>query len=364
MPDQEPPEENVNLLTRARDRLIERHQCTEEEADAMLRNTLQILLEEPNPPPEPPQEPPEPPATPPLDVPRPPNKKKATYMDFDQNATIASRIPHYPSEYAVGKIEDYEYVELWYFTTEGCNEASKATPTTADEAFNLLNTKSGLALQPIKATKASPNAIMDEQLSWEQITTARHMMIATANRVGWAQKLTLALAQLYIGLEGLKAEGKSTRALILYHAVARKLWHDALQGRGDSFNISLINLKLLDLLENQVRDSDNDDMRRIAMDAQRQMLDLQRQASNSASLPEQTNLKTNILRFGTTPPSHIIHLRFISLRYAYLPLPPLAVDPPTPRDSPRSFRTRHGHHPSGSDAISQGGDRGAVRSAG
>ena len=85
MPDQEPPEENVNLLTRARDRLIERHQCTEEEADAMLRNTLQILLEEPNPPPEPPQEPPKPPATPPLDVPRPPNKKKATYVDFDQN---------------------------------------------------------------------------------------------------------------------------------------------------------------------------------------------------------------------------------------------------------------------------------------
>ena len=60
MPDQEPPEENINLLTRARDRLIERHQCTKEEADAMLRNTLQILLEDPNPPPKPPQEPPNP----------------------------------------------------------------------------------------------------------------------------------------------------------------------------------------------------------------------------------------------------------------------------------------------------------------
>ena len=152
-------------------------------------------------------------------MPRPPNKKKATYVDFDQNATIVSWIPHYPSEYVVRKIEDFEYVELWYFT-EGCNEASKATPTAADKAFNLLNTKSGLALQPIKATKASLNAIMDEQLSLEQITTARHTMITTANQVGWVQKLTLALAQLYIGLEGLKAEGKSTRALILYHAVA------------------------------------------------------------------------------------------------------------------------------------------------
>lgn len=288
MPDQEPPEENADILTRTRTRLIQRHQCSEEEADAMLRATLQNLLEEPNPPPEPPQEPPAPPATPPLEDPRLQNKKKATYVDFDENATIASRIPHYPNEFAVRRIKAIEYVDLWYFTTEGCKEASKATPTVADEAFSLLSTSSGLALQPINATKASPNAIVDEHLSWEQIMTARHTLIATANRVGWDQKLTLALAELYIGLEGLKAEGKSARALILYHAVARKLWHEALRGREDPFNISRINTKLLDLLENQVRDSDNDDMRRIAMEAQRQMLDLQRQASNFVSLNERS----------------------------------------------------------------------------
>lgn len=193
-------------------------------------------------------------------------------------------------------------MELWYFTSEGCKEASKASPTVADDAFNILSTKSGLALQSVKATKASPNAIVDEHLSWEQIMTARHTMIATANRVGWDQKLTIALAELYIGLEGLKAEGKNARALVLYHAVARKLWHEALRGRGDPFNISLINNALLDLLENQVRDSDHEDMRKIAMEAQKQMIELQRQASKNFPpfFP-----KTNITLTSFSPPSHV-----------------------------------------------------------
>lgn len=91
----------------------------------------------------------------------------------------------------------------------GLQGSQQNDPTITDEAFSLLSTKSGLALQPIKATKASLNAVVDEYLTWEQITTARHTLIATANRIGWAHKLTRALAELYIDLESLKAEGKN-----------------------------------------------------------------------------------------------------------------------------------------------------------
>ena len=65
-----------------------------------------------------------------------------------------------------------EYVELWYFSSEGCKEASKAALTAADDTFGILNMDSGLALQSIKATKASRNAVVDEHLTWEQIMTA------------------------------------------------------------------------------------------------------------------------------------------------------------------------------------------------
>jgi hypothetical protein len=120
MPDQDPPE--INILVRIRERLMTQHQYSEEQAEARLMATLQTLLEEPDPQPGP-LPPPRAPPTPPLgDVQRPP-KKKATYVDFDQDATIVSQIPHYPSEYTVEKIQYIEYVELWYFTTEGCKEA-------------------------------------------------------------------------------------------------------------------------------------------------------------------------------------------------------------------------------------------------
>ena len=54
-----------------------------------------------------------------------------------------------------------------------------------------------------------------------------------------------------------------------------------LRGRGTPFNINCINNNLLILLENQVRDNDHEDMRRITMDTQKQMDELQRLVSVS-----------------------------------------------------------------------------------
>ena len=104
----------------------------------------------------PPLPPPGPPSAQNLsEEPQPTPKKKTIFRDFDLNSTVADRVPHTPSQYAVTRIESMEYVELWYFTTEGCREVSKATPTAADDTFSILNTDTGLALQSIKATKAS-----------------------------------------------------------------------------------------------------------------------------------------------------------------------------------------------------------------
>ena len=186
MAEPNPLGQEAETLTLARQRIRARFQCTEEEAAERLRRSIQDLFNEPDIPDQPPgpqQDPlPEPPGPPqpPLNHPDPqieddagtPPKKRPTFVDFDLNAPIASRVPHSPSEYAIGKVENIEYVELWYFTTEGCKEAGKATPSVADETFGLLKTNSGIALQPLKATKASKNAVVDEYLSWEQIMTA------------------------------------------------------------------------------------------------------------------------------------------------------------------------------------------------
>ena len=255
-----------------RQSIMDCFQCSEEEAANRLQATIQNLVGAPNPPPDPPATPPRletPPPPPHDDESQPVPKKKVAYIDFDLDTIVTDRVPHSPYQYAVGRIENMEYVELWYFTAEGCKEASKATPTTADDTFGLLNTDTGLTLQSIKATKASPNAIADESLSWNQIMTARHTMIKTANHAGWPSKHTLALATFYITLESMQAEGCNPRALILYHAVIQRLWHDAMKGKGQPFNPGIFNEKLYTKLENKVRDHDQEETQRKASNTHR-----------------------------------------------------------------------------------------------
>ena len=258
---------------------MERFHCSPEEATARLQHSIQALLQ-PIVPQEPPPAPPPPPSPPPPlipdDDPVIPADKGPTFVDFDLDSSVPDRIPLSPSEYAVGKVKDIEYVELWYFTTEGRNDAGKVTTSVANNTYGFTSTSgSGLALQPIKASKASRNALIDESLSWDQIMTARHSFIATANDVGWNHKLIRVLSQFYMKLESSKSAGDDTRALILYHASTRRQWHDALKGRGKSFNISTFNKELYQKFEKQVLVQDVEETKR-------QNVDLQRQARTSS----------------------------------------------------------------------------------
>ena len=289
MEKQESPQDDARVLNLARQRIMDYIQCSEKEATERLMGSIQAVLDcldNPKPPQSPHPEPLVPPQKPlaqvfPLqgDAPGPPVKKKPYYVDFELGTRVASHIPHTLSEYAVGKIEAIEYVELWYFTSEGCREAGELpTPSVTINFLDVLDTKAPLAFRPIKTTKASPNAISDERLAWEQIMTGKLITIFTANRVGWDDKLTLALAQFYINLERLKAQGYKPKALILYQTVVRRLWHEALRGRGTPLNISIFNEELFANLENQIRDSEREELVREAAE-------LERQASNTIPLP-------------------------------------------------------------------------------
>lgn len=266
-------------LEQMRQSVMERFQCTGDEATARIQATwntvFQNLLEAPLPPPPPPL--PSPPSSPEPD-PQPLPKEKTTFPDFDEDIMVDDRIPHLPLRFAINKIKTMDYVDLWYFTTEGCREASQALPTTP-ETFGLLDTKSGIMFQPIDAAKPSKQAIIDEQLSWEQLMTARHTFINMANQAGWPSKHTDAFAEFYIKLESLKADGGNPRALVLYHAVVRRKWHDVLKGGGKKFNLSLINDKLLTRLKNQIRDHDHEVLQRQAS------FPLARPLTNTANSP-------------------------------------------------------------------------------
>ena len=246
-----------------RQSVMARFNCSEEDAITRLQD-LWNNADVPRPPTPPlPQLPPplplqEPAPPPDIEAP-PPGRKKVTFTDFELDTTIPESLAYFPAQFAMDKIKSMEYTELWYFTTEGIMDASKITPTAADDTFGLLPTHGGLALQQIKASRASRNVIGDEALTWDQITTARHHFITAA--AGWPDKHRMAMAEFFMNLESLKASGSCPRTLIAYQATARRRWHATLKGIGQPFNISNISKPLLLTLQNQIRDHDHQELK-------------------------------------------------------------------------------------------------------
>jgi len=210
----------------------------------------------------------------------PPPRKRALSIDFDLDTLIPEGLPHFPAPFAMDKIKALEYVELWYFTKEGIMDAGKLTPTAVDDTYGLQRTETGLTLQQVKATRASRNVIPDEALSWEQITIARHNMLKAA--ASWPDEHRQVLANFFMNLESLSAEGSHPRALILYQATARRRWHGTLKGLGDRFNLANISKPLLLSLENKIRDADQES-------TQNQLVAFMRKVSGESQFGEREN---------------------------------------------------------------------------
>jgi len=51
--------------------------------------------------------------------------------------SVGNYIAPRPAQYALRRIEDFEYIELWYLTTEGCSDATQHQLTQHDDAFGL-----------------------------------------------------------------------------------------------------------------------------------------------------------------------------------------------------------------------------------
>jgi hypothetical protein len=62
-----------------------------------------------------------------------------SFKDYDLDTTISDRTPHVPLKWAVDKVKAKEYVQLWYFTTEGIMDAKKTPLMIADDTLSPQN---------------------------------------------------------------------------------------------------------------------------------------------------------------------------------------------------------------------------------
>ena len=86
-------------------------------------------------------------------------RRKPKMKDFDETATIGDYVSPRPAQYALRWVEDFEYVELWYFTMEGCLDAMQHQLTQHDEAFGLTKVDNMVTLKSFSSLKASRNVV-------------------------------------------------------------------------------------------------------------------------------------------------------------------------------------------------------------
>ena len=158
-------------------------------------------------------------------------KKKPKMKDFDDTLSVGNYIAPRPSQYALRRIEDFEYVELWYFTPKGCSDATQLQTTQHDDAFGLTKVDEFVTLKSISSVKASKNVVTDVDLTFRQISMAKNALIPLMTKYQWTEKAINAFAQLFTQLElhPYRQREFGERALIIYQARVRREWHDQLK---------------------------------------------------------------------------------------------------------------------------------------
>ena len=67
------------------------------------------------------------------------DKETLKLNDFNEDKPMPSILLPCPSQYALQKLKQGDYVELWYFSSEGYRKAKKEAHSTTDDAFGISN---------------------------------------------------------------------------------------------------------------------------------------------------------------------------------------------------------------------------------
>ena len=156
-------------------------------------------------------------------------KKKPKMNNFDDAAIVDDYIPPRPSQYALDRLEVFDFVELWYFTLEGYADAVSQPLSWNEDAFG-----------------PSKNVIPDSKLSFRQLSMAKHALIRLMRRYQWSEEVVNTFVQFFTQIEihPYWQRDYGEQALLMYQARARREWHDQMK-LGNSFDIGHINESLL-----------------------------------------------------------------------------------------------------------------------
>jgi hypothetical protein len=176
-------------------------------------------------------------------------KNKAKYLPIPDR-DVPTIAPVIASNYAIRKMEKGLYVELWYYTNEGLDDALHNSNTVDDEAMVMLRQPNGsTSWVPAASAKTASGVSDDKDIRWEDFCQAAPRMIVVMEEADWPQDRITMLAKFWGNLQ--VHELRSSRdpldqkALLVYQAEQRRLWHLAIASPRGAYNLSRINEEIM-----------------------------------------------------------------------------------------------------------------------
>ena len=174
-------------------------------------------------------------------------KNKAKYAEIP-NLMVPSDGIIFPSPYALKKLKKGDFVELYYFTNRGLEEAEK-TGLESDERLVLIPDGDAHSFAPASSTRSSKDSISkDEDLSWEEFLEAAPRMINFMRISEWPESHVNMFVEFWSNLQTHEWRFSSNefakRSLLVYQGQQRKRWHLTI-GTGRGWSLSQINQDLL-----------------------------------------------------------------------------------------------------------------------
>ncbi|OAX31370.1 hypothetical protein K503DRAFT_806118 [Rhizopogon vinicolor AM-OR11-026] len=147
-------------------------------------------------------------------------KKKPKINDFKSRTIVGDTLTPCPSQYAIQKLKSFEFVELYYFSPDGCKKAADEAKTSSDDTFGLTRVDDFIALKPVASCKPSCKVIQDHSLDWQQFDLAKNSFLLHINKLSWPEKHQWALTMFFMNIitHPSRNEPLGEKSLLLYAA--------------------------------------------------------------------------------------------------------------------------------------------------
>ncbi|KAG2029581.1 hypothetical protein BDR03DRAFT_880400, partial [Suillus americanus] len=175
-------------------------------------------------------------------------KNKFKYIPI-QNTGILDDPVITPSSYALRKLEKGEYVELWYFTNDGLDEAAMKKMIDDNAMVLLTLADSSTAWVSSASTRSARSVLNDEDLPFKEFCQVCPHFLMALEEADWPQDRIRMMAVFWRNLQvhpyHLLHDPLAKKTLLVYQAEQRKCWHIAAKSSVSPYDISATNEKVL-----------------------------------------------------------------------------------------------------------------------